>query len=100
MIEALRLARAYGVTVSFADLGDWGQAQLYAEYEPRGPSIRINARIVRALAPALLRRLVARAVGHELYHHREQIGEITTERDARARERAADEYARRLDGAS
>ena len=69
-----------------------------AEYDPRGPVIRINARIAAGLPPAALRRFVALCVGHELYHHREYIGEVVCERNARARERSADEYARRLDG--
>lgn len=91
------MARCYGVTVSFADLGDWGNARLQAEYDPRGPAIRVNTRVARRLAPSALRRFVALAIGHELYHHREWIGEVARARDARARERAADEYALRLE---
>lgn len=97
-MKALQLAREYGVAVSFADLGDWGTAVLRAEYDPRGPAIRINARLVRGLGPAALRRFVALAVGHELYHHRERVGAVEPLRDARARERAADRYARELEG--
>ena len=40
--------------------------------------------------------LVARAIGHELYHHREAIGEIGVLANKRAREAAADAYAARL----
>jgi len=93
---ALRLARAYGVAVSFADLGDWGMAELRSEYDPRGPAIRINARVARRLSGTALREFVALAVAHELYHHREHIGEIAQTPDPARRESAADRYARGL----
>jgi hypothetical protein len=90
---ALRLARTYGVSVSFADLGDWGTAELRSEYDPSGPAIRINARVARKLSGRALREFVALAVAHELYHHREHIGEIARTEPAR-RESEADRYAR------
>jgi hypothetical protein len=40
--------------------------------------------------------LVARAIGHELYHHREEIGEVAVLGNRRAREAAADAYAAQL----
>jgi len=94
MSAAMRLARAYGVAVSFADLGDWGGAQLFSEYDPRGPSIRINERVARRLRGAALRAFVALAVAHEIYHHRERIGEIAVLPDRAAREGEAARYAR------
>lgn len=96
MSAALRLARAYGVAVTFADLGDWGSAELRAEYDPRGPEIRINTRVARRMSGAALREFVALAVGHELHHHREYVGEISAASDPSVRECAADRYARAL----
>ena len=96
MNAALRLARAYGVAVSFADLGDWGAAELRSEYDPRGPAIRINSRVARRLSRSALNQFVALAVAHELYHHREHIGEVPRFRSGRTREAAANRYARDL----
>ena len=39
-------ARAYGVAIELADLGDWGDAALVSEYDPDGPVIRINTRAI------------------------------------------------------
>ncbi len=95
MSAALKLAREYGVALDFADLGDWGDCELRSEYDPSGPSIRINSRVAQRLTGDEVEEFVALAVGHELYHHRENIGEI--ERlPKRDRERAADAFARRL----
>ena len=95
MIQAaLRRAHAYGVRVEVVDLGDWGNDELRSEYDPHGPTIRINARIVEALVAQARDRFTVLAIGHELYHHRERIGEIARERDRDAREAAADAYAR------
>jgi hypothetical protein len=80
----------------FADLGDWGRAQLRSEYDPAIPEIRLNWRAARNLRGADLATFVALAAGHELYHHREAIGEIALLKDRRAREAAADAYARDL----
>lgn len=70
-----------------ADLGDWGSVTLRAEYDPDGPVIRLN---VRCVTPAG----EAEAVAHELYHHREAIGEIPRLASRAAREAAAEAYAR------
>jgi len=93
MQRLLERARAYGVGVEFADLGDWGDDALCSEYDPYGPTIRIDARIADALAPDERERFVARAIGHELYHHRERIGEVRRHASRDAREREADAYA-------
>ena len=82
------LAREYGVAVRFADLGDWGEHELRSEYDPALPEIRVHLR----LAPGL----VGAAIGHELYHHREAIGEVAVLPTRAAREAAADAYAREL----
>ena len=90
MTSAFELARAYGVAIEFSDLGDWGASELRSEYDAHGPVIRINARL------SLSDELVALCVFHELYHHREAIGEVRTQRSRRAREAAADAYARAM----
>jgi len=87
---AFEIARAYGVAVEFADLGAWGATELRSEYDPHGPVIRINARLT------MNDELVALCVFHEIYHHREAIGEVRTQRSRRAREAAADAYARAM----
>jgi hypothetical protein len=94
--NALARAQTYGVTVRFADLGDWGRDELLAEYDPVIPEIRLNLRIAAALRPDELGEFVALAVGHELYHHRERIGEVAVIADRRARESAAGDFAREL----
>ncbi|HEY1655048.1 MAG TPA: hypothetical protein VGF86_08055 [Candidatus Tumulicola sp.] len=96
MNAAIAGARAYGVAVRFADLGAWGEDELRAEYDPRGPEIRLNLRVAEALAPEALGEFVTLAIAHELYHHREHIGEVAIVADRAARERAADGYARDL----
>ena len=45
---AIVQARAYGVAVTFADLGEWGSDELRSEYDPRGPEIRLNLRVAEA----------------------------------------------------
>jgi hypothetical protein len=88
MNAAFELCAAYGVSVRFTELGDWGEDELRAEYDPAGPEIRIHIRLEADL--------VARAIGHELYHHREAIGEVAVLGNKRAREAAADNYAAEL----
>ena len=96
MSRALAKACEYGVGVRFSDLGDWGGNELRAEYDPRIPEIRLNIRIAARLPAGRLGEFVALAVGHELYHHRERIGEVEVARDRGAREAAADDFAREL----
>jgi hypothetical protein len=96
MEVALRLARDYGVAIACADLGDWGSGELRSEYDPAGPAIRLNRRVAQRLSRWELDEFIALAVGHELYHHRESIGEIPACKDRKAREAAADDFARRL----
>ena len=74
--------------VECAELGDWGSVNLIAEYDPVGPTIRVSSRAVHADL----------AIAHELYHHREAIGEIPRLRDRAERERAADAFAAALIG--
>jgi hypothetical protein len=93
---AVALARTYGIAIRFADLGDWGLDELRSEYDPSVPEIRLNVRIAEALAPQELGDFVTLAVGHELYHHREHIGEIAVVADRKTREFAANAYARAL----
>ncbi len=96
MIAALELARTYGVSVAFADLGAWGVDELRSEYDAAARAIRLNARVAETLHVDELGEFVALAVGHELYHHREAIGEVPMLPDRRAREFAANAYARDL----
>jgi hypothetical protein len=94
--SALAQARAYGVAVRFAELGDWGSDELRSEYDPAIPEIRLNIRYAATLSIHELGEFVALAVGHELYHHRERLGEISILRDRRARESAAADFSRTL----
>lgn len=95
-MTALELARSYRVAVRFAELGDWGGVELRSEYDPFLPEIRLNLALAARLPAAQLGEFVALAVGHELYHHREAIREVSRLRDRNARESAADEFARTL----
>jgi len=89
VLDVFALAQHYRVRVEFADLGDWGAATLVSEYEPgASPVIRINRRLTGSEA------FVELAVAHELYHHREAIGEVRRLPNRAAREAAADGYAR------
>jgi len=90
--SARQAAESAGVTVEIADLGDWGRARLFAEYDPCGPVIRIDARERAAAADPLAHEELA--IAHELYHHFERTGAVPRLRSRRAREAAADAYAR------
>lgn len=72
-------------------MGDWGTVRLIAEYDPDGPTIRVNRR-------ELARTDLERALAHELYHHREAIGEVARLPRRADRERAADAFAATLTG--
>jgi hypothetical protein len=85
-------ARTYGIAIELADLGSWGEATLVSEYDPDGPVIRINTRALPAGSSCLVREHIDRAVAHELYHHREAIGEVDRLPERAARERAAGEH--------
>jgi hypothetical protein len=95
-MNAREMADAYGIAIVIHDLGDWGSAELRSEYDPCGPAIRINERVMRALSPHQREQFVERAIGHELYHHREHLGEVAPCSSREAREAAADAYARSL----
>ena len=96
-MTASECARAYGVAVLFADLGDWGAScELLSEYDPHAPQIRVNTRVLERLDNAARGEFIALCIGHELYHHREAIGEIARLPHRRDREAAADEFARAL----
>ncbi len=70
--------------------------ELRSEYDPEGPVIRVNVRVAEQLTVAELGEFVTFAVGHELYHHREHIGEILRLEERKDREIAANEFARKL----
>jgi hypothetical protein len=96
MSSALACAAEYGIAVCFADLGDWGESELRSEYDATVPEIRLNIRVAAKLAAHELGEFVALAVGHEIYHHRERIGEVQMLGDRAARELAASAFARVL----
>ena len=95
------LADAAGVRVEIADLGDWGAATLYSEYDPSGPRIVINERAIERYRVACgelnscdVRAFIDVAIAHELYHHCEATGEVALLPSRAAREAAANAYAR------
>lgn len=96
MSAVLDRARDYGIAIVVEDLGDWGDDELLSEYDPDVPTIRINVRVLRALSDGARAEFIERAVAHELYHHRERIGEIARLADRTARERAAEAFAAQL----
>jgi hypothetical protein len=69
-------ASILGVAVAICDLGDWGESELRSEYDPKGPIIRINSRVLNRVQGSDRARFVARAIGHEIYHHHERTGII------------------------
>jgi hypothetical protein len=101
VFEPRAAAARCGIAVEFADLGDWGQSTLIAEYDPCVPAIRINPRAIeryRRARPALtrgdVRALVDLTIAHELYHHWETTGEVARLATRAQREAAADAFAR------
>lgn len=98
MHPVFELAKRYGVEIEYADLGEWGVDELRSEYDPEGPVIRINKRVIENLPPSEIGDFIAFSVAHELYHHREHRGEIPRLLDRGARETAANDFARRLLG--
>lgn len=96
MNPAFELARKYGVAVEYADLGDWGMDELRSEYDPAGPLIRINKRVIEQLTADEIGEFITFAIGHELYHHREHLGEVAKLPDRKSREISADNFAREL----
>jgi len=96
LLKAFKLAREYEIEIEYADLGEWGIDELRSEYDPDGPTIRINKRVIEQLPAGDIGDFIAFAVGHELYHHREHRGEVTRLSSRAARETAANEFARSL----
>ena len=96
MNSAFKMAREYGVGIEYADLGDWGIDELRSEYDPKGPTIRINIRVIENLAVEEMGEFITFAIGHELYHHLEACGEVERIAESREREMAANAFAREL----
>jgi hypothetical protein len=101
VFEAQAVAAAYGLAIEVTDLGYWAPAMLVSEYDPHACTIRVNVRAltryrrVRAgLTACDVRTFLDRAIAHELYHHREAIGEVPRLATRAEREAAADAYAR------
>jgi hypothetical protein len=72
--EALAYASQAGLRVTFRRLGDWGNARLLAEYEPRARTIAIDtttcARLRDRHGPEFVARFITCAIVHETFHHR------------------------------
>lgn len=96
MRDVFALAQQYGVAIEYADLGEWGVDELRSEYDPHGPVIRLNTRVIENLPIEQASKCIAFAVAHELYHHREHRGEVSRLGSRRARETAANDFAREL----
>ncbi len=101
MSDPRTLAGRYGIRIEMDDLGDWGLTMLVSEYDPEGPVIRINERAIERLHATLgeassceVRALIDVAIAHEIYHHREHVGEVERLPTHEAREAAADAFAR------
>jgi hypothetical protein len=98
--DPVALARAAGLAVEVADLGDWGAAALVAEYDRAARAIRVNRRVLEreeALRGTSARAgLFLHAIAHELYHHAVAEGAIAARRVRRDDECAADAFARAL----
>lgn len=98
MHPVFELAKQYKVEVFYDDLGEWGVDELRSEYDPEGPAIRVNKRVIENLPLDEIGDFVAFCVAHELYHHREHLGEVAQLRDRALRETAANDFARKLCG--
>lgn len=94
--DVLRLARAEGITIELADLGDYGTDELRAEYDPAEGTIRVNVRLIDKLGSVQTSNYIAFAIAHELYHHREHRAQVARLGSRSAREQAADEFASAL----
>jgi hypothetical protein len=98
--DPLALARAAGLAVEVADLGDWGVATLISEYDRAARAIRVNRCVLEreeSLGGTSAREsLLQRAIAHELYHHQVAEGALVARRARRDDERAADAFARSL----
>lgn len=98
MHPVFELAKRYGVDIRYEDLGEWGVDELRSEYDPQGPVIRVNKRVIENLPIADIGDFIAFAIAHELYHHREHRGEVPRLADRASREIAANEFARHMVG--
>src|ERR1700730_10563807 len=99
MSDARGLAAEYGVRVELVPLGDWGSVRLIAEADPAGTTIRVNERTLPSgVRPSAVREAIDRAIAHELYHHREAIGEVERIAARGSREAAAEAFAERTIG--
>lgn len=96
MHPVFALAKRYRIDVEYADLGEWGADELRSEYDPEGPVIRVNKRVIENLPVGEIGEFIAFSIAHELYHHREHVGDVQRLPDRASREAAANAYARKL----
>ncbi len=94
MNRVLAIAQQLGILIQYVDLGDWGSAELHSEYDPDGPTIRVNTRVLAKLPPCEISNFIGFAVAHELYHHREHRRQVEMISNRAARESAANNFAR------
>jgi hypothetical protein len=101
VFDARATAARYGLAVECVDLGSWGETTLIAEYDAAARAIRINVRALDAYrrrcgeaSSCDMRSFIDFAVAHELYHHREAIGEEPRRPTQAEREAGADAFAR------
>ncbi|MBV8244825.1 MAG: hypothetical protein JOZ38_02785 [Candidatus Eremiobacteraeota bacterium] len=92
--KLLAIVREENIAIECADLGAWSPHELRAEYDPSGPAIRLNSRVLTHLPPEEVQRFITQAVAHELYHHFERTGMQTRLLSRREREAAAEAFAR------
>jgi len=93
-MSVVRRARALGLRIEVADLGDWSSRAPLAEYDAAARVVRVSERRLREMSGAARRRFLVEAIAHELYHHLECIGEVARIRDRARREEAARRFAR------
>ncbi len=96
-MSVFQIARRKGIRIEFDDLGTWGsRAELRSEYDPNGPTIRINTRAILKRRGHDIAAFINFAVAHEIYHHQEHGRKVRKIADHTQRERAADDFASQL----
>ncbi|MBV9277152.1 MAG: hypothetical protein JOZ97_02850 [Candidatus Eremiobacteraeota bacterium] len=92
----MALLRAQGIVLEFADLGVYAECELRSEFDPAGPIIRINMRLIDTMSPERRDPFVTHAIAHELFHYFEDRGDVQRVRDRKVREANAERFAQNL----
>ena len=82
------------IVISFEDLGACREFELRSEFDPTGPAIRINTRILNKMEALEAQQFVTHAIAHELYHFLEYCGRVQRSTKRSVSERRAEEFAR------